>query len=61
LWQRFGTHVADQHEHDPKDCGELPGRLLLSALSAAALAQASDEPSDHERRKAMITPMLTST
>ena len=26
-----------------------PGRLLFSALSAAALAQPTDEPSDHER------------
>ena len=25
-----------------------PGRLLFSALSAAALAQPTDEPSDHE-------------
>jgi len=29
--------------------GWLPGRLLFSVLSAAALAQPTDEPSDHER------------
>jgi hypothetical protein len=27
----------------------LPGRLLFSALFAAALAQSTNEPSDHER------------
>jgi hypothetical protein len=29
--------------------GWLPGRLLFSALFAAALAQPTNEPSDHER------------
>ena len=54
-------HVADQHEHDPKDCGELPGSY---SSPRCPRRRSRSRPMNHPitnaaNRKAMIAPMLT--